>query len=572
MARIRTLRSDSLAVQRDEIDSMAAIFADDFIRLSPDRDDDDDDDDDDDESAPISYAIRLVVSNLSSSSSFLSNDNGNAVPATTGTVVKATAHGSPPIAIDYELALGITYPPDYPAHSMPIFHLHYENNDNNNNNKKKKNQLHSLQEEAILQCAINSAASSSSSNHHPHYPNNNDDGEDEEEVEGIPCAYDCVLAVQEFIQNGGLDQAGLFILSSGGGGGDDVLAHILSYVLSSKEDIATVCTSLPLIFPIDGNVVKSNVLWKKLCERHWRTKWGFHNRWKKYVDAFRLLMQQSSSSSSSSSTTTTKASSSTRATKNNHNINHGQYFWMQAYHYEEADASRTHMTQHELHSMTFDYRTWFSVSSLRNQPENMRDVLPTGLKTTIAKDVVFSKNVPAVVVAVAGTTTSAAAATTSSSSSIPGGLIMTNTSELLSHLVWEGLTNNDVTKHRTKRIDDIHDDYDDDDDANDNGAIMGIDLKPLNSNSSSSVIDSLVVVRLPNWGWELCGANFIFRALDDDNNKGEEEDNEQRLWGDLITKMIIQERPGWITTNYRTRWETNYREIPDDEDCKMLHW
>ena len=571
MARIRTLQNKSLAVQRDERDSMAAIFAEDFIRLRPDRDgddydDDDDDDDDDDESAPISYAIRLVVSNLSSSSSFLSNDNGNAVPATTGTVVKATAHGSPPIAIDYELALGITYPPDYPAHSMPIFHLHYENNGNNNNNKKKK-QLHYLQEEAILQCAINIAASSSSSNHHPHSPNNNDDGEDEdEEVEGIPCAYDCVLAVQEFIQNGGLDQAGLFILSSGGGGGDDVLAHILSYVLSSKEDIATVCTSLSLIFPIDGNVVKSNVLWKELCERHWRTKWGFHNRWKKYVDAFRLIMQQSSSSSSSSTTTTKTSSSTKRTRKNNHNINHGQYFWMQAYHYEEADASRTYITQHELHSMIFDYRTWFSVSSLRNQTENMRDVLPTGLKTTIAKDVVFSKNVPAAAsVVVAGTTT------TTSSSSIPGGSIMSNDSEQLSHLVWEGLTNN-VTKHRTKRIDNLHDDYDDDDGANDNGAITGIDLKPLSSNSSSSRIESLVVGRLPNWGWELRGANSIFRALDDDNNNGEEEDIERRLWEDLTTKMIIQERPGWITTNYRTRWETNYREIPDDEDCKMLHW
>ncbi len=146
---------------------------------------------------------------------------------------------------------------------------------------------------------------------------------------------------------------------------------------------------------------------------------------------------------------------------------------------------------------------------------------------------------------------------------------MTNTSELLSHLVWEGLTTN-ITKHRTKRIDNIHDD-DNDDDATDNEAITGIDLRPPNSISSTSRIESLVVGRLPNWGWELRGSNSIFRALDD-NNKGEEKDNERMLWEDLTTKMIIQERPGWITTNYRTRWETNYREIPDDEDCKMLHW
>jgi hypothetical protein len=88
----------------------------------------------------------------------------------------------------------------------------------------------------------------------------------------MPCAYDCVLAVQEFIQQGGLFQAGIMFallssssLSKGGVGEEDCLSHILSYAIISIEDIDTICTSLPLIFRKDSSVVKSNVLWKELC-------------------------------------------------------------------------------------------------------------------------------------------------------------------------------------------------------------------------------------------------------------------------------------------------------------------
>jgi len=40
--------------------------------------------------------------------------------------------------------------------------------------------------------------------------------------------------------------------------------------------------------------------------------------------------------------------------------------------------------------MIFDYWTWFSISLLLNQREKMRDVLPSGVKMSLAKDEVCS--------------------------------------------------------------------------------------------------------------------------------------------------------------------------------------
>ncbi len=537
----------TIAIQRDERDSMAAIFAEDFIHLSPSPDHADDGADAEivvnkAVVVPISYAIRLVgqpSSSLSSSSPPWCVDGGDrhdnislsdSTMSTTYNYNSACHHRRrrrqlpPPI---HELALGITYPPDYPHHSPPRFHVHYTNT-------TKFAKLHPLQEEAMLQCAINVAASSSSSSY-----NQTDEGESM-----MPCAYDCVLAVKEFLHQGGLDQACLLstLLSSA----EDCLAHILSYLVTSIEDIDTICKSLPLIYRKESNVIKSNVVWKELCARRWKTKWGFEKRWKKYLDEFSMMttMQQPSAS------TTAPTSSSTTSTKTKHSVDAQQYFWMNVYNHEEADASRSHLTRQELQTMIFDYRTWFSISLLLNQPENMRDVLPSGVKMSLAKDVVFLS--AAAAAAAAGTLSSTTTTT------LGGSISSHNTG--LCNLVWEGSTNGGR--------------YDD------HEAITGIDLKP-SSLSPAVILERLVVGRLPNWGWELRGSNSIFRALGDgsirNNNRHIEggattDDENDKLWEDLTSNMIIQERPGWITTNSRTRWVTNYREIPDDEDCKMLDW
>ncbi|KAL9179631.1 hypothetical protein ACHAXT_008921 [Thalassiosira profunda] len=62
------------------------------------------------------------------------------------------------------------------------------------------------------------------------------------------------MAANEFIENGGLAQAGISMLS------DDCLALILSYVVISKEDIAAVCAALPFFEAAS----KTNIVWKQL--------------------------------------------------------------------------------------------------------------------------------------------------------------------------------------------------------------------------------------------------------------------------------------------------------------------
>ena len=75
----------------------------------------------------------------------------------------------------------------------------------------------------------------------------------------------------------------------------------------------------------------------------------------------------------------------------------------------------------------------------------------------------------------------------------------------------------------------------------------------------------VTVTRLPNWGWELSGDLFLIRAVDNDNAED--------MWQDLTSKIIVQEKPEWIKeTRSGGQYSYNYREIPDDEACKMLPW
>ncbi len=79
-------------------------------------------------------------------------------------------------------------------------------------------------------------------------------------------------------------------------------------------------------------------------------------------------------------TTTTTTATTTTTTDDDDDDDDGRRYWMRAYEAEEADATRDATSRGELSSMTFDVRRWFSARSFRNQPDNMRDVLPTGLR------------------------------------------------------------------------------------------------------------------------------------------------------------------------------------------------
>lgn len=398
-------------VQRDERDSMAAIFSHDFALLCED---------------PISYSIRLR------------SDPGAAAESVAVADSEETNESSPrPRPAPGDLALIVTYPPAYPD-AAPIIGLMDHGNEN------QRSSLHSIQERALLG-AVESAARADL---------------------GAPSAYGCVRAARDFLDGGGLSQAGLTILS------DDCLAHVLSYLATSRGAIEAAREALPIF----DAASRTNVVWRELCRRRWGGKWGFRKRWKGASE--RYLSRPD------------------------------ECFWRRAYDDEEEGAVRNVLTRRELSAMTFDYRQWFSFTLFRNQPANMRDVLPTGLRNSLARDVVFAED---------GTTQSVR--------------------DWLRRLSWKP-SNPDTDTIAEVRL-------------------------WFESNRRSVVGESLTVHRLKNWGWELRGSDYVMRAIDDDDPSDEE------LWGDLTANIVLEKRPDWVEA-HRSPYPYQYREVPDDDDYKIL--
>ena len=145
-------------------------------------------------------------------------------------------------------------------------------------------------------------------------------------------------------------------------------------------------------------------------------------------------------------------------------------YWVRAYHAEEADATRDTLSRSEHTSMTFDVRSWFSSRSFRNQPDNMRDVLPMGLRESAGK-VVFETN----------------------------GMVRAPPEAFgIWRDKWVGLNRNgDV----------------------DDGGISQVLIKTKQCHGRYTIHRTL------DWGWELRGSDYILRAMDGhvlDDDRGDE--------------------------------------------------
>ncbi len=377
--------------QQDEVDSMSAIFMDEFSLLS--------------DGDPVFYSILLRAEYEDDTA----RESSSLLPA--------------------DLALTIKYTPNYPD-TLPIFGVGYT---------RTHASLHPIQERAIVKIA-----------------------EDTAQTElGMPSIYQAVHAVKAFLEQGGLAQAGIALLS------DDCLAHILQYLVTKKDDIDDVLLALPIF----EQPAKMNVVWKQLCQCRWKDKWGYKQRWK---NALEHSQQQ----------------------------HYNEAYWIEAYNKEEEDSSGRSLTCDELSALTFDMRQWFDFNLFRNQPDNMRDVLPSGLKNSLARDVVFAST---------------------------GDIISERRS--LRTYIWKSFR-----------------------DAAD---IVQIRLPRMNSS-----IENFTFHRLENWGWELRGSDYVCRAVDDDGDI-------DKLWTDFTSCIVVQDKPEWVES-HRAPYPYNYREVPNDEDLKMM--
>ena len=430
---------ERIIAQRDECDSMSAIFDEDFSLLCQD---------------PISYSIALTRPAGGDDNDDEGDDDDDAS--------RRPPPGRRPRSRDRRrdrLMLAVSYPPSYPdvAPNFSLVVVAGRDDDRRaaaattaggGRHPAHRPRLHPVQERAILD-AVRDAITRT----------------------GEPCVYGCVVAALDFVERGGLDQAGLALLP------DDCLARVLTYLVAKAGDVEDACDAMP-VFRVAST---SNDVWKTLCRRRWEGMWGFRARWER----------------------------TTRDIPPN-NRGKSQRYWMRAYEAEEVDSTRTATSRGELSSMTFECRRWFSARSFRNQPDNMRDVLPTGLREIFASDVVFDTT--------------------------------------------GNVSNSRFDRNRSKWEISNHGEYDD-------GAITGLVWFPFRGNYT--------VHRMANWGWELRGYDSVLRTVDDDfDDRG---DHRDELWGDLTGNIIVQERPGWVRP---TRFhDYNFREIPDDEDCKsMLCW
>jgi hypothetical protein len=327
------------------------------------------------------------------------------------------ADGAP---IDHDLALAVSYPALYPD-VPPTFRL-------------IGTPLHPVQERALLDVAYDVAQT------------------------GSPCVYGCVIAVRDFLNRGGLVQAGISLLS------DDCLARILSYLATTPEDVKNVCTAMPVF----TGASMSNAVWKPLCRRRWMGKWGVNDRWKRYKCR----------------------------------VDDDKEFWKTAYAAEEKDATRTSIHRNELCSMTFECRAWFSKRRFRNQPDGMRDVLPSGLSENLASDVVF--------------------ATTNEVSSDHRNFEL---------CTWEIIGCN--------------------------GCCISRLAWKIRRETEKLLVDRFTVHRTDNWGWELRGFFYVLRAKECGASVSEIE-----LWRDIMRNIVVQEKPRWVSA---TRFHKYYyREVPDD--------
>ena len=381
----------------------------------------------------------------------------------------------------------VTYPPRYP-NVTPLFEIICHNNG-------RPNALHIVQEQALLNAVTTTAVAAAAID--------------------IPSVYDCIHTALQFLEDGGLGliQAGISLL------GDDCLAHILSFLATSKEIIEEICIALP-IFDASS---KSNVVWKELCRRRWSEKWGFTKRWDRAINNFQTTM-----------TLTTQ-----------------QFYWIKAYNNEEEDAKKNQnsIAREEFCELIFDVRHWFSFRLLRNQPYNMRDVLPSGLKESLARDVMFTTS----------------------------GRVQSSDQPEWRHrrCSWTSISNTTTTTASSNTNTSNH--YD-----GTTTRISEVRLRQLQQDrNSSSVVENLTVHGLLNWGWELRGSDYVLRAIDTHSNSAVVVGSSSSspgsatrttaseltlLWEGLTTNLVLEEKPDWVTA--RTPYQ--YREIPDDDDYKIL--
>ena len=351
-----------------------------------------------------------------------------------------------------------------------------------------------------------------------------------------PCVLTAVAAARDFFLGGHL-AAGLLHAV-----GDDVRGHVLAHAAAEPADVDAVVEALPIF----AAVGRTNPVWKQLCRRRWRTKWGFERRWRAALAEERelcLQRQDMDKGAMAAGTGSADAAAAANAT-----------WWYERYLWQEEDAKRSAMTVDELTDCAWDARQYFEPR--HRNPDHMRDVLMSGLGRSYRKPFRFVMRPhpddwadrPPLGIAKMQVLGAGPAMILED-----GRCVETHSPE--GHLMRWCLEKNIEDDPRPQ--------------------VFAIYESRKVGARSPSVKQ---VRRLDTWGWEIRCTRSVFRAIDlsfmaMDGDEVEEEILASALWSDY-GNIITEEKPVWIKQGGSSRHEfANYREIPDDDDLKaFLPW
>ena len=357
-----------------------------------------------------------------------------------------------------------------------------------------------------------------------------------------PCVLAAVAAARAFFLGGHL-AAGLLHAV-----GEDVWGHILAHAAAEPADVDAVVEALPIF----AAVRRTNPVWKQLCRRRWRTKWGFERRWRAALAEERELCLQRQDMDTRKGAMAAGTGNAANAT-----------WWYERYLWQEEDAKRSAMTVDELTDCAWDARQYFE--RRHRNPDHMRDVLMSGLGRSHRKPFRFVMRPhpddwadrPPLGIA------KEQALGAGPVMFLEDGRCVETHSPEGGHLMRWCLEKNIEDDPRPQ--------------------VFAIYESRKVGARSPSVKQ---VRRLGTWGWEMRCTRSVFRAIDlsftamDGDEVGEEivdlagASAQEALWSDLLGNMTTEEKPVWIKQGGSSRHEfANYREIPDDDDLKaFLPW
>lgn len=409
---------------------------------------------------------------------------------------------------DSSFALVISYPPSYPE-VPPTFSF-------------SSAALHPIQEEACLTAILTDIR--------PDLDAKN------------PCALTAIASARQFFLNGGLVTGLLHSID------EDALATILAYLATDVEAVESCCVALP-IFDVVG---KRNEVWKPLCQRRWRTKWGYEKRW-------RVALAEE------------------KEFHKNHHLDAASTmgtWWYGRYMWQEEDAKRDAITVEELTdpSAVWDVRNFFERPT-RDRPEYMRDVRMSGLRRSVemlqfvrlhhhgADADHLPKNMPK----------------DKGHSAGPIRRSDGSDDDLATSWCWC------LKKEQQNDSNNIHR-------QGQRPQIVSMYSREVAHTGSGIGIHS-EVIRLDTWGWEIRNVQRVFRCIDVssipvsdgtvdekswDAKVAEARTRLDGLWSDYLENLITEEKPVWVKPEKKhgaSRSDLNFREVPDNDDLKaFLPW